>query len=257
MPSFTTISRATVMLAVGAIAFKGWQHVWPTCRASEISCRARPSRWRRRRGRTFRRRIRPRTQRQSRVEVRRHLLRRCSRPRPMLRLHLRALSSQTLTPGPPAVAIPSTSAPATQAPITPLTETAPATGTNDDRVKTLLSRLEQLGGSRSEGGPWGSGGHLFRCCCQAPLGNSPAVTQHFESVAAEPALAVEQVLAKVEAWRTAQRIGGVLRVLVIRSKINEWVACFHAVAGKHVLVEACLRPGGEGMAPMIRPARLS
>ena len=29
------------------------------------------------------------------------------------------------------------------------------------------------------------------------------------------------------------------------------VACFHAVAGKHVLAEACLRPGGEGMAPTI------
>src|SRR3954447_13475369 len=33
--------------------------------------------------------------------------------------------------------------------------------------------------------------------------------------------------------------------------INRWVACFHAVAGKHVLAEACLRPGGEGMAPII------
>jgi hypothetical protein len=29
------------------------------------------------------------------------------------------------------------------------------------------------------------------------------------------------------------------------------VACFHAVAGKHVLAKACLRPGGEGMALII------
>ena len=74
-----------------------------------------------------------------------------------------------------------------------------------------MSRLEQLGGADPKVAPWGSSGHLFRCCCQAPLANSPAVTQHFESVAAEPALAVEQVVAKVEAWRTAQRNGGVLR----------------------------------------------
>ena len=37
------------------------------------------------------------------------------------------------------------------------------------------------------------------------------MTQHFESVAAEPAAAVEQVLAKVEAWKVAQRDGGTLR----------------------------------------------
>ena len=122
-----------------------------------------------------------------------------------------ALSTQTLTPSPPAGAIPSTSGPATLGPITPLAETAPATGNHDDRVKTLMSRLEQLGGADPKLAAWGSSGHLFRCCCQAPLANSPAVMQHFESVAADPALAVEQVVAKVEAWRTAQRNGGVLR----------------------------------------------
>ena len=39
------------------------------------------------------------------------------------------------------------------------------------------------------------------------------MTQHFESVAAEPALAVEQVVAKVEAWQIAQRDGGHIAVL--------------------------------------------
>jgi hypothetical protein len=107
--------------------------------------------------------------------------------------------------------IPSASTPATQASITPLSQTAPATGIDDDRVKLLMSRLEQLGGTDPKVAPWGSSGHLFRCCCQAPLANSSAVTQHFESVAGEPALAVEEVVAKVEAWRTAQRAGGVLR----------------------------------------------
>src|SRR6185369_4765830 len=108
-------------------------------------------------------------------------------------------------------AIPSTSTQMTQAPITPLTQVASTTGADDDRVKTLMSRLQQLGGSDPKVAAWGSGGHLYRCCCQAPLANSPAVTQHFESVATEPALAVEQVVAKVEAWRTAQRNGGILR----------------------------------------------
>jgi hypothetical protein len=37
--------------------------------------------------------------------------------------------------------------------------------------------------------------------------------------------------------------------------VRGWVACFHAVAGKHVLAEACLRPGGEGMAPTIHLLR--
>jgi hypothetical protein len=37
------------------------------------------------------------------------------------------------------------------------------------------------------------------------------MTQHFESVAPEPAVAVEQVIAKVEAWQVAQRDGGTLR----------------------------------------------
>jgi hypothetical protein len=29
------------------------------------------------------------------------------------------------------------------------------------------------------------------------------------------------------------------------------VPCFHAVAGKRVSAGACLRPGGEGMAPIV------
>jgi hypothetical protein len=33
--------------------------------------------------------------------------------------------------------------------------------------------------------------------------------------------------------------------------VRGWMTCFHAVAGKHVVAEACLRAGGEGMAPAI------
>ena len=210
MPSFTTIFRATVMLAVGAIVFKGWQMYGPPAeQVKSVAMRAvdmaqaawknfqaldkaaKPGAEPRGGAPPFAQALQPPT-----VEV---------------AITPPALSTQTLTPSPPAGAIPSTSAPATQTPITPLSQTAPATGPNDDRVKALMSRLEQLGGVDPKLAPWGSSGHLFRCCCQAPLANSPAVTQHFESVAAEPALAVEQVVAKVEAWRTAQRGGGVLR----------------------------------------------
>ena len=40
MPSFTTIYRAAVMLAVGAIVFKGWQMYGPPAEQGEIGCRA-------------------------------------------------------------------------------------------------------------------------------------------------------------------------------------------------------------------------
>ncbi len=74
-----------------------------------------------------------------------------------------------------------------------------------------MKRLEQLGAADTHLSPWGSEGQLFRFSCRAPLANAPTMTQHFESVAAEPSLAVEQVVAKVEAWRVAQRDGGTLR----------------------------------------------
>jgi hypothetical protein len=198
------------MLAVGAIAYKGWQLYGPPAekvKSVAVSAvdmaqtawksfqtpdkAAAPSAESRAGAPPFAQTLQP--------------------PAPNIAIAPPALSTQTLTPSPSTGAIPSISAPATQAPITPLAETAPATGLKDDRVQALLSRLEQLGGADPKLAPWGSSGHLFRCCCQAPLANSPAVRQHFESVAAEPALAVEQVVAKVEAWRTAQRNDTVLR----------------------------------------------
>jgi hypothetical protein len=210
MPSFTTISRAIVMLAVGAITFKGWQMYGPPAeQVKSVASRgvdmlqaawknfqtpdkpAKPAAEPRGAAPPFAQALQP--------------------PAANVAITPPALSTQTLTPSPPTVAIPSSLAPATQMPITPLTETSPPSGANDDRVQSLLSRLQQLGGADPKVAPWGSGGHLFRCCCQAPLASSPTVMQHFEAVAAEPAIAVEQVVAKVEAWRTAQRSGSVLR----------------------------------------------
>ena len=80
-----------------------------------------------------------------------------------------------------------------------------------DRVSELMARLQQLGAADTKLAPWGSDGSLYRFSCRTPLPSAPTMTQHFESVAAEPAAAVEQVLAKVEAWKVAQRDGGTLR----------------------------------------------
>jgi hypothetical protein len=210
MPSFTTIFRATVMLAVGAIAFKGWQMYGPPAeQVKSVVMRGvdmAQAAWKN--FQTPDKAAKPAVQPQATAPPVAQTL---QPPAREVAITPPALSTPTLTPIPLAGAIPSASAPATQAPITPLAQTAPVAGTSDDRVKTLMSRLEQLGGADPKVAPWGSSGHLFRCCCQAPLANSSAVTQHFESVAAEPALAVEQVVTQVEAWRTAQRGGGVLR----------------------------------------------
>jgi hypothetical protein len=198
------------MLAVGAIAFKGWQMYGPPAeQVKSVAGRAldmAQAAWKN--IQTPDKPANPTTEPRGAAPPFAQAL---QPPASNVAITPPALSTQTLTPGPQAVAIPSTLDPATQVPITPLTETTPTAGTKDDRVQALLSRLQQLGGADPKVAPWGSGGHLFRCCCQAPLGNSPAVMQHFESIAAEPAVAVEEVLAKVEAWRTAQSGGGVLR----------------------------------------------
>jgi hypothetical protein len=73
-----------------------------------------------------------------------------------------------------------------------------------DRVSELISHLRQLGAADTNLTPWG-GGKMYRFSCRAPLASAPAMTQHFESVAAEPEKAVAEVVAKVEAWRVAQR----------------------------------------------------
>ncbi|MEX2308163.1 MAG: hypothetical protein WD738_11250 [Pirellulales bacterium] len=79
-----------------------------------------------------------------------------------------------------------------------------------DRLSPLYSRLKELGASDPQLGPWGSSGEMYRFCCRAALADTPAFTRHFEAVAAEPVGAVEQVVAKVEAWRATQR-GSALR----------------------------------------------
>lgn len=210
MPSFTTITRAMVMLVVGAIGFKGWQMYGPPEeQVKSVAGRGvdmLQAAWKNFQApdKPVKATIEPRGAAPPFAQA-------LQPPAADVAITPPPLSNQTLTPSPPTGAIPSTSAATTQVPITPLAQDAKPTETKEGRVQALLSRLEQLGGADPKVVPWGSGGHLFRCCCQAPLANSPAVTQHFESVAAEPALAVEQVVAQVEQWRTAQRSDGVLR----------------------------------------------
>jgi hypothetical protein len=214
MPTFNTIFRATVMLAVGAVVFKGWQMYGPPAeQVKSIAARAMDvaqAAWKNLQ--SPEKNAQPAAAPQGAAPG---FAQTPQAPAADFAIAPPALSTPTLTPSPPPGAmIPSTSAPAapmTQAPITPLADAPPATVPKDDRVQALLSRLEQLGGADSKLAAWGSSGHLFRCCCQAPLTNSPAVTQHFESVAAEPALAVEQVVAKVEAWQMARRNNTLLR----------------------------------------------
>jgi hypothetical protein len=80
--------------------------------------------------------------------------------------------------------------------------------TGDDRTQQLVSRLQQLGAADTKLAPWGSGGNLYRFTCRAPLASAPAMTQHFESIASDPAAAVQDVLTKVESWQVAQRDSG-------------------------------------------------
>jgi hypothetical protein len=79
--------------------------------------------------------------------------------------------------------------------------------TDSDRMSVLQGRLKQLGVVDSKLAQWGSGGQLYRFSCRANLANAANLERHFESVAAEPVTAVEEVLAKVESWRTAEQSG--------------------------------------------------
>lgn len=81
----------------------------------------------------------------------------------------------------------------------------------DERLSPLLARLEELGAADPQLAPWGASGQLYRFCCRAKLTETHAYARHFEAVAAEPRTAVEQVVAKVEEWRMAQRDEGAPR----------------------------------------------
>lgn len=72
-------------------------------------------------------------------------------------------------------------------------------------LTALYARLDQLGVHECKLAEWGGSGQLYRFGCQAAVSESPDFSRQFESFAAEPRAAVEDVLAKVAAWREAQR----------------------------------------------------
>jgi hypothetical protein len=74
-----------------------------------------------------------------------------------------------------------------------------------DRLVTGVKALADLGVRNQQVRPWGNGGALYRCSCDAPWPAAPNYSRHFEAVAATPEAAVDQVTAEIAAWRTSQQ----------------------------------------------------
>jgi hypothetical protein len=208
MPSITTVCRAIVMIAVGAIIFKVWKLYGPS--ADEVkkavvsavdSAEAAWKNWQS-----------PEEKSQATAGTTK------SAPAAPAAAQL---SVEPAAPVAPPLAQASGSgthsdsanaaSPAKLEPITPVDSVAPTSPTNAKDLPELISRLEKMGVTDRKLTTWGSSGRLWRCSCNAPIGNAAGVTQHFESVAENDAMAVKQVVAKVEAWRTARLSGSTLR----------------------------------------------
>jgi hypothetical protein len=79
---------------------------------------------------------------------------------------------------------------------------APAGG--DARLDAASARLAEIGAREGRLEPWGNEGRWYRFSCDAPWVDAPNYTRHFEAVAADPASAVEQVAAEIEAWHASR-----------------------------------------------------
>jgi hypothetical protein len=211
MPSFTTVYRAVVMFAVGAIVVTTWQHFGPSAEQVKSAVVS---------GIDMAETAWKNWQTPSKEER--------SKDPPMgsAPLFTQTPPAAATDPTPPPLATlnpanatgapmnttASRAIPANQEAVAPLNEkTAQPPGASDRRMSGLLSRLEQLGGAEPKLAPWGSSGHLYRFCCRAALADSPTYSRHFESVAEEPSQAVERVVAQVEAWRTERSNDTLLR----------------------------------------------
>jgi hypothetical protein len=195
MPTMTTLFRAIVMIATGILAVKGWQLYGPSTEQVKTFAVAGLEKAQAvlndSEGSPGTPAVDPRTA-------------------PQLRLDLPQTGTGVATSGPEApqlvpvaevgqVVVNPTSVPTE---ITPpaSTEAAPA-----DPVQPLLTYLQNLGVMDAQVSEWGASGGLFRCSCRAMLEDKSSLARHFEAVADEPAIAVEQVVAKVEAWRSAEQ----------------------------------------------------
>ncbi|HVT30857.1 MAG TPA: hypothetical protein VHE81_22820 [Lacipirellulaceae bacterium] len=211
MPSFQTIYRVTVMFVVGVIVVKGWNLYGPSAEQVKSGVMKvidmADTAWKN---------WQKPDETSPRVADARGTAPAFANTKPQLPTTAPATPPLSMAPGASLLSpVPAANA-TTDAGITPAASTTanqatpapPAAAQQSaepaDRVPALLSRLQQLGAADPKVAPWGSSGHLFRCSCGAVLADSHAFTQHFEAVAAEPAAAVEQVVAKIEAWKTAR-----------------------------------------------------
>ena len=107
---------------------------------------------------------------------------------------------------PPALATPPSVLPAPNPPESDasLNTVQGTAGPDEDPLKSLYSRLEQLGARGPQLAAWGNGGQMYRFSCQASPAGIENFNRHFDAIASDPQAAVEAVIAKVEAWRNAQ-----------------------------------------------------
>ncbi len=101
----------------------------------------------------------------------------------------------------PSVAIESAETPAVATEAAPPTPAAP---TLQEKLSPLLQQLRALGASEYALEKWGNDGQLYRFRCAMPLAQSDQHTQQFEAFHAQPAEAIQQVLAEVGTWETAR-----------------------------------------------------
>ncbi|MCC7475987.1 MAG: hypothetical protein IT425_11375 [Pirellulales bacterium] len=191
MPSIQTLSRAVVMILVGAVLVKGWQLYGPTdsqlqsaiAQAKDFGNSLR-SRWHQ--GPAANQRL---VAPGSRAAENVALVPQAPSPNPAPALTTQAPA--TLPPAP--VLLREATAPAAPSP------PDNAVPKPNDRLEPLMVRLQELGATDPKLVPWGTGDRAsYRFSCRVPLPRAPLLLQHFEAVAPEPAGAVEAVLAKIE-----------------------------------------------------------
>jgi hypothetical protein len=197
MPTFKTLLRAAVMLAAAIAIVKGWQLYGPTTQQLKS--------WTAR----FAERVHVALSDQPQLAPEANeaignssAVHAVPANLPPLVVPTPGRFESTGFPAVPAIAADNaTSATPAANQIVPAADTGPIAA---DRMPSLIARLERLGAVDTQLAPWGSSGNLHRFSCKAALAGSRSYTRHFEAVAAEPHAAVEQVVSKLEAWRTEQ-----------------------------------------------------
>jgi hypothetical protein len=194
MPSFTTVYRAAVMIVAGVIVVKGWQVYGPSTEQMksfglgtlEMAQAALNS------------------AQGGKVQTGGAATDpRLAAPAPAAVIPAAALEPAPLLTTPSDERAPARAdktLPSIGAFENPLPQPEPVSG-EAVGLPQMYARLEELGASNPQLTPWGKSGQLYRFHCRAALHDAPTCVRHFEAVAVEPVAAVEQVVAKVKAWR--------------------------------------------------------